>query len=78
VFIAEQNGNELETYEILAGQLSTDYLIKNVNVLDMQAMFEDLRTKWVYSVPVRMVMIVTDDEGKTYVHLIFNIYANNY
>lgn len=78
LFIAEQNGNELVSYSIDAGEVSNDYLIKDGSVLSMQGLFEDLRTKLLYSTPVKMIMIVTDEEGKTYVHLVYNINANKY
>lgn len=77
-FIAEQNGNALIQYSIDAGEASNDYLIKDGSVLSMQGLFEDLRTKLLYSTPVKMIMIVTDDEGKTYVHIVYNINANKY
>lgn len=78
VFIAEQNGNNLVTYQINAGEVSNDFLVKDGSVLVMQGLFEDLRTKLLYSTPVKMIMIVTDDEGKTYVHIVYNINANKY
>ena len=78
VFIAEQNGNNLVTYQIDAGEVSNDFLVKDGSVLVMQGLFENLRTKMIYSTPVKMVMVVTDDEGKTYVHIVYNINANKY
>lgn len=78
LFIAEQNGNELAAYGIDAGEVSNDFLVKDGSLLVMQALFENLRTKMLYSTPVKMVMIVTDDEGKTYVYIVYNINANKY
>lgn len=78
LFIVEQNSKELTNYGIDAGEVSNLFLVKDGSVLSMQGLFEDLRNKMLSSVPAKMIMIVTDEEDKTYVHIVYNINANKY
>jgi len=80
-FFLYQEGAVIETYTIDAGDLSATYLSKTgagVNVLNMELMFEDIRDNAVEGVPLRLVQVVTDDDGKTYAYVIYNINAKHY
>jgi len=80
-FFLYQENALTETYTIDAGDLSSTFLTKTgvgVNVLNMEAMFEDIRDNAVAGVPLRLVQVVTDDDGKKYAYVIYTINANNY
>lgn len=75
-------GVELASYSIYAGDLSTDYLSKtgdDVNVLNMEAMFEHIRDNYITEGErYTLIQVVTDDDGNPYVHVIWTINAKQY
>jgi len=79
-FLYRQN-NLIETYTIEAGELSSEYLSKtgdDDNVLNMELMFENIRDNAIVGVASRLVQVVTDPDGKTYVYITYNINAKQY
>ena len=81
-FVLESTSNvSLATYEIPAGTMSTAYLSKggtSNSVLDMENMFEDIRDNKVSTGQVKLIQIVTNDAGLTFVHIVYRINANKY
>lgn len=80
-FYLEQNSTPKKTYSILAGDLVSDFLTKtgaDLNVLNMQLMFQDIRDNIIYGTPVKLVQVVVDNNGNQYVHLVYNINGIKY
>jgi hypothetical protein len=69
-------------YTLDAGVLATAFLSKtgaDVNVLNMEAMFQDIQGLVIPSMDLyRLLMVVTDPDNKTYVHIIYKINARRY
>jgi hypothetical protein len=79
-FILSYNGATLKTYLIDSGSLTTEFLSKtgtSINVLNMEAMFEDIRTTSTHST-YKLIQVVTDPDNNTYVHIIYSINAKRY
>jgi len=79
-FFLYQNLSLERNYVIDAGELSTTHLSKtgvDINVLNMKAMFEDIRDKTQHLI-YRLVQVVTDPDGKTYAYVVYNIDAKRY
>lgn len=81
-FVLKNGRTEIETYTIDAGDLSTDFLSKtgaSVNVLNMEAMFEDIRDNKVsVGGKYTLIQVVTDTDSNPYAHIIYTIDAREY
>lgn len=82
-FILKENERTIATYTILSGEAITAHLAKtgdDNNVLNMEAMFEDVRNKCVgvTGTKYRLVQKVTHPDASVFVHIRFEINAGKY
>jgi hypothetical protein len=80
-FFLSLKGIAKVTYSIAAGEMETTFLKKTgagLNILDMQKMWEDIRDHSIQDAAYKLVQVVTDPAGKTYVYAVYNINAKHY
>lgn len=81
-FILKNNKTTVKNYEITAGDLSTAFLSKvgaDVNTLDMQLMFQDIRDNHLsQGSEYRLIQVVTDPSNNIYVHIVYVIDVRRY
>jgi len=81
-FILKNGSDELETYTLDAGDLSSAHLAKtgaDLNVLTMEPMWEDIRDNQVtQGGRYTLIQIVTDPDDNPYAHIIWTINAKQY
>lgn len=82
-FFLNQNKTPVTSYEIDAGVLATGFLTKtgdNINILNMRAMFEDIRDNNLEPgvIKYKLIQVVTDGDGNKYVHVVYIIDARRY
>lgn len=81
-FLFKERDTLRKTYTIDAGELSNSFLSKTgagTNVLNMEAMFEDLRGLVLPgATQCRLLQVVTDPDNKTYVYIVYQIHADRY
>mgnify|MGYP000896496190 FL=1 len=81
-FFLEYAGQRKATYTILPSEMTTTYLAKtgaDDNVLNMQAMWEDIRdNKITVKGEYKLIQLATDADGNKYVQVVYLINAGNY
>lgn len=80
-FFLKDKADTKQTYTIDAGDLTSTYLSKtgaSNEVLNMQLMWQHIRTKCVVGAKYRLIMEVTRPDLSTYVFIVFNTNASNY
>lgn len=80
-FDLKEDVNLKANYTINASELSTAFLSKlgsSHEVLNMQLMWENIRTKCLTGIVFRLIMSVTRPDGTTYVYTVYKINASNY
>lgn len=81
-FFLQRGGATIATYSIDKNVLSNTYLSKtgvDVNVLNMQPMWEDIRdNKITMQADYNLVQVVTDADDYKYVQVVYEINARNY
>lgn len=80
-FALKQENIQKALYEIAAAEMSTAFLSKtgtSNEVLNMQLMWEDVRTKCVIETKYRLVLVVTRPDATIYTYTVFKINAINH
>lgn len=80
-FYLKDKADTRQTYSIAAGDLTSTYLSKTGatnEVLNMQLMWQHIRTKCVVGAKYRLIMEVTRPDLSVYVFIVYNINASNY
>lgn len=80
-FLLKQDTYAKGSYVIEAAEMTTDFLSKSGSsneILNMQEMWEDIRTKCLIETKYRLIMVVTRPDGTIYTYTVFKINASKH
>lgn len=80
-YLKQDNLHQKASYVIEAAEMNTAFLSKtgtSNEVLNMQLMWEDVRTKCSAGTKYKLIMVVTRPDATTYTYAVFKINASNH